>query len=121
MKVKAGIRWSITAAFALLGSAAQAATDLPDPTRPSDYYVPQSVTEVPRRDAAFSLSANRISPQDRSALLNGTIVRVGDVLDSAKVVEINPTEVIVEYDRKRLTVPLYAQGVTKTLVKEPVK
>ena len=102
-----------------VAAAAGAAAPLPDPTRPTDYYSTPNVSDLPRRDTVFVVSAIRISEADRSALLNGRIVRVGDVLDAGKVLEINPAEVVVEYERKRVLVPLYSQGVTKTFVKEP--
>lgn len=87
---------------------------LPDPTRPADYSVTRVIKQaLPGQRTIFSLNAIRISETDRSAIINGMIVRVGDEISNARVKEINAVEVILDYERKLLTVPLYAREISK--------
>lgn len=92
----------------------RADADLPDPTRPADYSVAISVKQTtPKTRAEFKLNAVRISAADRSAIVNGRLVRVGDDIGTAKVKEINIQNIVLDYDRKMMTVPLYANGINK--------
>lgn len=98
----------------LLTGSAHADAALPDPTRPPDFSRVQIVRQdVPKRQSEFSVNAIRISDSDRSAIVNGQIVRVGEVIGTAVVKEINLHEVILDYDRKELTLPLYSGGISK--------
>ncbi len=93
---------------------AHADAGLPDPTRPADYSVTRVVQqELPRRKTEFSVSVIRISEIDRSAVVNGKMVRVGDDIGSAKIKEINAVEVVLDYERKLIVVPLFARGISK--------
>ncbi|MBT7951476.1 MAG: hypothetical protein HN764_07620 [Gammaproteobacteria bacterium] len=92
----------------------RADVDLPDPTRPADYSVAVSVKQArPKTRAEFNLNAVRISADDRSAIVNGRLVRVGDDIGTAKVKEINIQNIVLDYERKMMTVPLYANGISK--------
>ena len=101
----------------VLGSGQVAVADisgLPDPTRPANYSVSFSAAPVIARERAeFNVRAIRISEQDRSAIVNGMLVRVGDEVGSAKVSEIKNQEVVLDYERKQVRVPLYASNVDK--------
>lgn len=106
----------------LAATLANADAGLPDPTRPADYSVARIVTqELPRQRAEFSLNAIRISASDRSAVINGKLVRVGDEIGTATVREISITEVTLDYERKLLSIPLYAQGFTKRFTSPETK
>lgn len=95
-----------------------AATGLPDPTRPPDYSESRSITQVlPRKREEFRVNAIRISETDRSAIVNGVVVREGDEVGNARVEEITSLQVVLAYERKLLTVPLYASGVQKQFIK----
>jgi hypothetical protein len=92
----------------------RADADLPDPTRPADYSVAISVKQAaPKTRAEYKLNAVRISVDDRSAIVNGRLVRVGDEIGKAKVKEINIQNIVLDYERKMMTVPLYANGINK--------
>ena len=102
------------ALYLLITTTVNADVGLSDPTRPADYSVAISAKQVaPQKRTEFNLNAIRISNEDRSAIVNGRLVRVGDDIGTAKVREINKQDVVLDYERKQLTIPLYAQGVTK--------
>ncbi len=100
----------------LLFVAAVARTDaaLPDPTRPADYSLTRLVIQDARKQKTeFNVNAIRISDIDRSAIINGRIVRVGDEINTATVKEINAAEVVLDYERKLVVIPLYSQDISK--------
>lgn len=98
----------------LIATIAGADAGLPDPTRPADYSVTRVIKQAePKQRTEFSVNAIRISEVDRSAIINGRLVRIGDEIGLAKVKEINAAAVILDYERKMLTIPLYSQGITK--------
>jgi hypothetical protein len=95
-------------------------TELPDPTRPANYFVedtePVYVEEFnidTKEKISWKLSAIRISDKDRTAIVNGKLVRIGDEVSSAIVAEINPLSVVVNYEDKKLIVRLYKNQVIK--------
>ncbi|GJM06119.1 MAG: hypothetical protein DHS20C09_21150 [marine bacterium B5-7] len=104
--------------FCLLPILAMANTSLSDPTRPANYLVEDSdpvffeeITSKEKID--WKLSAIRISDVDRTAILNGQLVRAGDELDSAKVLEINPVSVVIHHEDRKLIVRLFKTKVIK--------
>ena len=92
--------------------------ELPDPTRPATYVdvdkEPVYVEEVDVKEKInWKLSAIRISADDRTAILNGKLVRVGDDIGPAKILEINPISVVIDHDERKLIVRLFNNQVTK--------
>jgi hypothetical protein len=95
---------------------------LPDPTRPAEYRESLVVQELPPALVDWKVTAIRISQDDRTAIVNGNIVRVGDDIGPARLLEIRPDQVILDYDSKRVAVRLFsdmslrkpAAGTTKT-------
>ena len=95
-----------------------AVTGLPDPTRPPDYSQTRTVTNVlPGKRTEFKVNAIRISETDRSAIVNGVVVREGDEIGNARVEEISALEVVLVYERKLLPLPLYTSRVQKQFKK----
>ena len=91
-----------------------AQTSLPDPTRPANYSSAVTLKPIlPKKSAEFNVNAIRISATDRSAIVNGVVVREGDEINSAIVQEISELQVLLAYERKLLPIPLYKQGVIK--------
>ena len=87
---------------------------LTDPTKPVDYLPPSAQAQLlPDEMANWHLTAVRIGKDDRSAVLNGKVVRAGDAVGRARVMEIKPGIVVVEFDRKQVDVRLYGAGVKK--------
>lgn len=84
----------------LLLSLNAGANTLPDPTKPYGYDTPR--TEIiefiePREGVTWILSGVRISEQDRSAILNGKVVRAGDWIKDARVISIETDAVVIEH------------------------
>lgn len=97
---------------------ALAYAELPDPTRPATYVVeslePVFFEEINVTEKInWKLSAIRISDKDRTAILNGKLVRAGDDIGPAKVLEINPLSVVIEHEERKLIVRLYNTKVIK--------
>ncbi len=62
---------------------------------------------------SWSLSAIRVSEKDRTAILNGQLVRVGDEINQAKIVEIKSKSVVIDHDDQKLIVRLFNDLVIK--------
>ena len=86
------------------------AETLTDPTRPYGYGVASPVIvlepDLPREQINWRLTGIRISPKDRFAILNGRMLRVGEIVDGALLVEINPVGVLIDFEDKRIRVDL---------------
>ena len=108
----ASLTWM--AGLAVATALAADSDTLVDPTKPVD-YLPASALAQPLPDELvdWRLTAVRIGRDGSSAVLNGKIVRAGDTVGRARVLEIKPGIVVVDLDRKRLEVRLYGAGVKK--------
>ena len=89
-------------------------TELPDPTRPANYIVesnePVSIevfSESTKEQISWTLSAVRISDKDKTAIINGKLVREGDEIDQAKIVDIKSQSVVIDHENKKLIVRLF--------------
>jgi hypothetical protein len=81
--------------------------DLPDPTRPADFQTTLVVQDLPRELIDWKVTAIRISDSDRTAIINGQLVRTGDAIGPASIHEIQPIQVILIYDNKQVVVRLF--------------
>jgi MSHA biogenesis protein MshK len=110
----------MTVSVFMLGNAF-AVAELPDPTRPVNYSeaLPQviEVHELPKELIDWRVTAIRIKDRDRSAIVNGQLVRVGDQIGTAKILEINPAAVVLDYEKKQVYVRLFSDVVDKKLSK----
>ena len=110
-------RWTyIITVICLLPGSLPAVAELPDPTRPADYNVAPAVIEVEQLPEAlidWKVSAIRITGQDRSAIVNGKIMRVGDEIGPARILVINPDAVVLDYQQKQVNVRLFGNVVQK--------
>ena len=86
---------------------------LADPTRPADYQSTVVVRDTRATHADWNLSAIRISNTDRTAIINGSIVRAGDTIGQATVIDIQPVQVILRYENRQVVVRLFNNGVMK--------
>ena len=92
----------------LYATTAWGAPPLPDPTRPPDFAVNvQATVETPEPVTGFTVTAIRIDRDDRSAIINSQLVRVGDMVGPARVLEIHPAYVVLYHDQGKLVVRLY--------------
>ena len=95
-----------------------AKAELSDPTRPATFVTeniePVYFEEINVNEKInWKLSAIRISDKDRTAILNGKLVRAGDDIGPAKVLEIKPLSVVIDHEDRRLIVRLYNTKVIK--------
>ena len=105
--------------FILVLTAAAVSADvygesLPDPTRPADFTDQAAIkAEVPKEFINWHVRAIRLSASGRNAIVNGRLVRVGDEIDSAKIVAITTNTVVLSHDRKRVILKLLPEEVKK--------
>ena len=99
---------------------ANAMNTLPDPTRPANYIVESNepvyvevFSESPNEQISWTLSAVRISDKDKTAIVNGQLVRVGDEINDAKIVEIKSQSVVINHENKKLIVRLFNDLIIK--------
>ena len=80
---------------------------LPDPTRPANYAGSMAVQqELPDKLINWKVRAIRTSERGRNAIVNGRLVKVGDEVDSATIVDITSDTVVLSHDRKQLVLRL---------------
>lgn len=106
--------------FILNNGPVSAMAELPDPTRPADYLAAQDVIEVyelPKEFIDWNVTAIRIKKDDRSAIINDQLVRVGEQVGPAKVIEIKPVSVLLDYEGKHVVVRLFSDIVEKKISK----
>ncbi|MEX2487896.1 MAG: general secretion pathway protein GspB [Pseudomonadales bacterium] len=90
------------------------AETLQDPTRPTD-YTPSSAasTQTPKLSGSmeWKLSAIRISPDMRKAIVNGRLVQEGERVGEATVANISSGSVVLNYRGQEIKVNLVPQDV----------
>ena len=106
--------------FILNQGPVSAKAELPDPTRPADYRTSTEVIEVyelPKEYIDWYVSAIRIKNGDRSAIINEQLVREGEQVGPATVLEIKPVSVLLDYEGKHVVVRLFSNIVEKKISK----
>lgn len=100
--------------FVFLPISVQAQLD--DPTRPPGYrlVLPSGIKTT---QARYFLSSVRISPLRRSAVVNDRSVKMGDIVNGAKVVAIYPSSVKLKKKGKIFTVRLVSNVVKKRKIR----
>lgn len=87
---------------------------LPDPTRPANYsQVTEIKAKLPNEFRNWNVRAIRTSDNGRNAIVNGTLVKVGDEIDSAKIIDITRNTVVLAYDSKQLVLKLIPAEIKK--------
>lgn len=99
----------LIAALLLLGTAlagnVHALTDPTRPTDPGNYFG----NAENRSDRSWFLQSILSSPQRRIAVINGTRVREGDRIGSARVVRIRDSHVLLQSRGRTLTLHLFPE------------
>ncbi|MGR8920243.1 MAG: hypothetical protein ACU85V_11530 [Gammaproteobacteria bacterium] len=96
-----------------LAAPADTAPVLRDPTRPPVQHqsaVRRSEIATPQE---FVLSAIKIGAGTRTALVNGRLVAEGDQIGEARVLEITPAAVVVEYLAEERRLSLVRQQIRR--------
>lgn len=86
------------------------ANDLKDPTRPpsAKAYSPSSQAN---RVKSWFLSSTLIANGRRNAIINGRLVTIGQFINHAKVISIQPNEVWLQHKQKRFSIKLLARDI----------
>ncbi len=88
---------------------------LPDPTRPYHHKNSEPKVFISDETVEWKLSGIRLRGEQRTAILNGKLIKEGDDLGVAKVIEIRPREVeLLHADTKLIVRLLYSD------IKHPV-
>lgn len=96
-----------------LAAAADTDAMLPDPTRPYAFAATVQAENIPAEGMQWRLNGIRIREGEKSAILNGQLVRTGDNLAGATVVEINPADVVLMQDTQKIVVKLIVSSIKK--------
>lgn len=89
----------------LSGTLPVTAGALVDPTRPAAPGRPTpAVSTAPRH--VWTLDSTLVAPDRRVAVINGTRVSEGEVVDGARVIEIRELDVVIQTAGRRLTLNL---------------
>jgi len=88
---------------------------LTDPTRPYGYgEKPEFVeVEIPEESTEWHLNGIRIVGENRRAILNGMMVREGEMVENARVLTINQTSIVLEQGDKHLVIKMLDTKVKK--------
>lgn len=97
--------------LALLLSAA-GASGLSDPTRPSGASS-STYTTAPAGEPTWQLTATRITPERRSATINGIDVAEGGSFGAARVLRVSHAQVQLEVEGRQMTLHLLPAEVKK--------
>lgn len=101
-----------------IAGAAAAGDELRDPTRPS--YLPSETASRTASAPSWRLESIIVSANRRLAVINGRVVGVNDRVNAARVVEILPYEVHLEYEgeiRRISLVPTRVKHPATSMVK----
>jgi MSHA biogenesis protein MshK len=100
---------------ALLGCGAVVAQPLSDPMRPPSEAAIADTTKASKRKVSqvYHLSAIRITKDQRSAMINGKIVKTGERIGDARLVEITANHVTLELEGRRITLSLLPVKIKK--------
>jgi MSHA biogenesis protein MshK len=94
-----------------LANAAVALTAI-DPTKPYEYdSLLDTRSYAQDAEMLWALSGIKIKTTGKTAILNGKLVREGDALDGARIIEIKPAEVILLRDQQRFAVKLLIRDI----------
>jgi hypothetical protein len=97
----------------LIAAGGAAGGELRDPTRPPRLAPPPTPAPQPAREVEWKLTLIKYSPVNRSAILNGQVVREGDRIARARVVKILRDALTLELDGRRFRVTLHHPAIKR--------
>ncbi len=98
-----------------LSSSSVLAATLQDPTQPAD----ATVAPIISGQAGLALTSILISPQRRIAIINGQVVKAGDMIADMKIIQIERNQVRLQGEEGEITLQLISQEI-KRAIKQPV-
>ncbi|TDY04073.1 hypothetical protein [Thiohalophilus thiocyanatoxydans] len=93
----------------MAGVMVPAAAQLDDPTRPPGYRLPGGTQTGP----SWHVNTIKIGERERIAIINGKRVRVGDSVDGARVMDIQPGHVRLRYKQEVIAIRLVPETIHK--------
>ncbi|MBF0136953.1 MAG: hypothetical protein HQL65_12000 [Magnetococcales bacterium] len=87
--------------FILPSASANAANAWRDPTAPHG----QTKKENPHAETGFALSLLLVSPERQLAMINGSLVKIGDRVEEAMVKSITPAGVLLLHKGRKIRLP----------------
>jgi hypothetical protein len=106
------VRRSLFALY-VVSACATAGEQLLDPTQPPRTHTAAIARQTITEPQHFSVTAIRIAPGGRSAIVNDRLVRVGDRVGDAAVVEIKSGAVILDYLSEQVQIDLVSAAVAR--------
>jgi MSHA biogenesis protein MshK len=104
---------SLLCLMVLMALPAAYARALQDPTRPTDPTLYFGGNNTRTTTADWTLQSVLSSPARRIAIINGTRVKEGDRIGSARVVSIQPSHVVLHTGSRNLTLHLWDNNIKK--------
>lgn len=101
--------YSLVSIWCLLFAVPSTVVALQDPTRPPGY----GSTAARASGPVWQVNSIRIASQHKTAVVNGRTVAVGNRVNGATVIDIEPTEVRFRKEGKEFTVRLFNHSVKK--------
>jgi hypothetical protein len=96
-----------------------AANTTTDPTRPYLYDNMQAIQNVTAEEnPVWHLSGIKINQGKKTAILNGQLIREGDMLGMTRIMEIRPTEVILLHEQQQIAIKLLIQSIKTPVSRE---
>lgn len=100
--------------FFACGAVASKLSNLPDPTRPDSGVVKKSMSNVGenRGDAAknmFSLQQTIVSPERKTAVINGKALSIGDKIGGATLISISNNKAFLQWKQDLIELDLVSQ------------
>jgi len=103
--------------MALLATSALAT--LEDPTRPPTTAAAVAVqANTPGNNPRWVLTSTLVSPQRRTAVINGRLLAIGERIDGARVTEIQADSVRLRVDGREVSLMMLSQTVKKPTKKK---
>jgi hypothetical protein len=104
--------------FFAVSAVAETFSSLPDPTRPDGVATSKSKLipkDKRRREGKrmFSLQQTIVSPNRKTATINGRVLSIGDEVDGATVISISNNKAYLQWRREIIELNLITQGGIK--------
>ena len=103
-------KWILPILTTLLLMLPAVASEFKDPTRPAGIKTVYSSSNKDRV-RSWKLTSTLISSDRRHAIINGRLVSIGQTINKAKVIAIQPNEVELLHGKKRFRIKLLPQNI----------
>jgi len=105
-------RLAVASIFLVIVVQGVKASSLLDPTRPPGITYQQRVSVI-KKQTLWRLSSTLISSNRKSATINGKLVRQGDSINGAKIIDIQAWDVTLKRNNKKFKVYMFNRKLYK--------